>query len=428
MRRCWTWRAASPRPGRRQLVCTNLPGAHLAPVLEAEFGIPVFNSTSICVAACLGLISIDAATRPPSSLGQRLRVTTLLRNARVLTMDDSRPEWPRADIVVEDGRIAAIGPDAGRAAGARASRRGPAAMPGLVNAHFHSPGNLMAGWTACRSSSSCSTKCRRWRRARRCRRWLRCGRCWARWRCCGAASPPCTTTRSTCPCATRRIDRRDHAGVRDAGMRATVAIDQPNIVEYDKYRTCAELLPDAVRGRWTPRRARRATSCSRCIATDRALARRGGRPPARRGVVLGAAARHARLLRGLVGAEPRARPAVQHPHPRDQAAARAGQREVRQVAGPLRARPRLARRAHDGDPRHLGRRRRHRAAGRIRLHGRAQPRVQPAPGQRRHAVPRAARRRRADLPRHRRGDRRRLGQLWFVAKTPRCCTRWRTPE
>ena len=37
----------------------------------------------------------------------------LIRNARVLALDDADREWPRADVVVENGEIAAIGPDAG---------------------------------------------------------------------------------------------------------------------------------------------------------------------------------------------------------------------------------------------------------------------------------------------------------------------------
>ena len=42
------------------------------------------------------------ATQPPGSL--------LVRNAQVLTLDDAGREWARADVVIEDGRIAALGP------------------------------------------------------------------------------------------------------------------------------------------------------------------------------------------------------------------------------------------------------------------------------------------------------------------------------
>ena len=73
----------------------------------------------------------------------------LIRSARVLTLDDADQEWVSADIVIEAGRIAAIGPDAARDWPRPLARtidgRGLLAMPGLINAHFHSPGNLMKG-------------------------------------------------------------------------------------------------------------------------------------------------------------------------------------------------------------------------------------------------------------------------------------------
>ena len=73
----------------------------------------------------------------------------LIRDVRVLTLDDADREWPRADLVIEGGRIAAIGPDAGiawpRPFARTINGNGLLAMPGLINAHFHSPGNLMKG-------------------------------------------------------------------------------------------------------------------------------------------------------------------------------------------------------------------------------------------------------------------------------------------
>jgi 5-methylthioadenosine/S-adenosylhomocysteine deaminase len=71
---------------------------------------------------------------------------SLIRDARVLTLDDGDREFARADILVEAGRIGAIGPDLAAPPGARViDARGKLAMPGLVNGHFHSPGNMMAG-------------------------------------------------------------------------------------------------------------------------------------------------------------------------------------------------------------------------------------------------------------------------------------------
>ena len=72
-------------------------------------------------------------------------MSTLIRGARVLTLDDADTEHAAADILVADGIIQAIGPhlDGGSATVIEAA--GLLAMPGLVNGHFHSQQNLMAG-------------------------------------------------------------------------------------------------------------------------------------------------------------------------------------------------------------------------------------------------------------------------------------------
>ena len=72
---------------------------------------------------------------------------TLIRNARVLTFDDEDREYPRADILIDGDRIAAIG--AGPLPGAEGARviegAGKLAMPGLINGHFHSQASFLAG-------------------------------------------------------------------------------------------------------------------------------------------------------------------------------------------------------------------------------------------------------------------------------------------
>jgi 5-methylthioadenosine/S-adenosylhomocysteine deaminase len=72
-------------------------------------------------------------------------VSTLIRGARILTLDAQDTEYASADILVAEGRIQAIAPrlDAGSAEIIEAA--GLLAMPGLVNGHFHSQQNLMAG-------------------------------------------------------------------------------------------------------------------------------------------------------------------------------------------------------------------------------------------------------------------------------------------
>jgi cytosine/adenosine deaminase-related metal-dependent hydrolase len=176
----------------------------------------------------------------------------LIRGARVLTLDEGDREWPLADVVIENGRIAAIGPEAGTAWPRPFTRtidgRGLLAMPGLINAHFHSPGNLMKG-----SLPGLPLEIFMLHEV-----------------------PPLATGGDAQRLAYVRTmigalemlgrgitavhDDAYHVPVAsvesidaimqayaDAGIRATVAIDQPNIVEYQKYAYLAELLPEAER-------------------------------------------------------------------------------------------------------------------------------------------------------------------------------------
>src|SRR5215471_5945388 len=73
----------------------------------------------------------------------------VIRNARVLTLNDHDDEHQSADIVVTNGRIERIGPGASDGldlVGVEVIEgRGKLAMPGLINGHFHSPGNFMKG-------------------------------------------------------------------------------------------------------------------------------------------------------------------------------------------------------------------------------------------------------------------------------------------
>ena len=72
----------------------------------------------------------------------------VISGARVLTMDQQGTEHDEADIVVRNGRIEAIGPNAGARPEPDArivDGRGKLAMPGLINGHFHSPMNLIKG-------------------------------------------------------------------------------------------------------------------------------------------------------------------------------------------------------------------------------------------------------------------------------------------
>jgi 5-methylthioadenosine/S-adenosylhomocysteine deaminase len=74
---------------------------------------------------------------------------TLIRNARVLTLDAEDRDLARANILIDGAEIIAVGPDAEFAPPSLPAEEidatGLLAIPGLVNGHFHSPANLMKG-------------------------------------------------------------------------------------------------------------------------------------------------------------------------------------------------------------------------------------------------------------------------------------------
>jgi len=74
---------------------------------------------------------------------------TVIENAHVLTCDAQWTEHARANILIENGDIVAVGPDARFEGEAPIEETidatGLLAIPGLINAHFHSPANLMKG-------------------------------------------------------------------------------------------------------------------------------------------------------------------------------------------------------------------------------------------------------------------------------------------
>ena len=176
----------------------------------------------------------------------------LIRSARVLTLDDADREWPHADVVIEGGRIVAIGPDAGadwpRSFTRTIDAAGLLAMPGLINAHFHSPGNLMKGSlpglpleifmlheVPPLAAEGDAQRLAYVRTMIGALEMLRRGITAVHD---DAYHVPVASTES--------VDAIMQAYA-DAGIRATVAIDQSNIVEYEKYPYLEELLPEADR-------------------------------------------------------------------------------------------------------------------------------------------------------------------------------------
>ena len=71
-------------------------------------------------------------------------MNVLFENAKVLTLDPADSVFDSASVLVEGGRIAAIGSELRGRAGDDCriiDASGHLIMPGLVNGHFHSPGN-----------------------------------------------------------------------------------------------------------------------------------------------------------------------------------------------------------------------------------------------------------------------------------------------
>ena len=176
----------------------------------------------------------------------------LVRNAHVLALDHADREWPRADVVIESGEIKAVGPDAGsgwpRPFDRVIEAGGLLAMPGLINAHFHSPGNLMKGClpglplelfmlyeVPPLAAAGDAARLAYVRTMLGALEMLRRG---------------ITAVHDDAyhvPVATRESIDAIMRAYEDAGIRATVAIDQPNVVEYEKYPFLAELLPEEER-------------------------------------------------------------------------------------------------------------------------------------------------------------------------------------
>jgi 5-methylthioadenosine/S-adenosylhomocysteine deaminase len=74
-----------------------------------------------------------------------LKLKTVFRNARVLVMDAADTELATATVVVEDDRITQVGTVPPGAADREIDARGHLLMPGLINGHFHSSVNDLKG-------------------------------------------------------------------------------------------------------------------------------------------------------------------------------------------------------------------------------------------------------------------------------------------
>lgn len=174
---------------------------------------------------------------------------TVIRNARVLTLDEKDTEYLDADILLSGNRIAAVGPNVGASATGADVRvidgKGLLAMPGLVNGHFHSPGNFMKGALANTPlelfmlyevpplmDQVASPRFAYVRTMLGAIEMLKQG---------------VTAVHDDCffvPVVTDEEVDSVMQAYADSGMRATVTLDQPNVVEHQKYPFLKELLPN----------------------------------------------------------------------------------------------------------------------------------------------------------------------------------------
>jgi cytosine/adenosine deaminase-related metal-dependent hydrolase len=173
---------------------------------------------------------------------------TLIKNARILTLDDEGTEYERADILVRAGKIAEIRPDIQPPGDDPALRvidaSGLLAMPGLVNGHMHSPPNFMKGvlentpleifilydvpplgYTSQRMS------------------YLRTMLGILEMVKLGITA----VNDDAYPLSTVEVIDGIMQAYADGGMRANLAIDQQNVVEYEKYPYLYDILPESRR-------------------------------------------------------------------------------------------------------------------------------------------------------------------------------------
>jgi 5-methylthioadenosine/S-adenosylhomocysteine deaminase len=239
----------------------------------------------------------------------------VIRNARVLTMDPSGRELERATVTIEDGRITAVEEQAGVHAGTQgedsAAERAadPAAdsaadrdidasghliMPGLINAHFHSSVNHLKGsldslpleifmlYESPPDGAAMDPRAVYVRTMLGALEMLRSG------------VTAVLDDAFFVPAPTPELIDAVMQAYQDSGIRAALALDQPNVPELDKLPFLADLLPPALRTRAAAPAAMDADGAARLLSASAApLARAEPGATARRGVLLRATTRHA---------------------------------------------------------------------------------------------------------------------------------------
>jgi 5-methylthioadenosine/S-adenosylhomocysteine deaminase len=173
-------------------------------------------------------------------------VKTLIRNARILTMDADDTLLDRADVLIDGTKIVAVGPDlAGPDGDVRViDGRDRLVMPGLVNGHFHSSVNHLKGSldslpleifmlyeSPALDAAAMSPRAAYVRTMLAALEMLKTG---------------VTAVQDDAffvPAPRPEIIDAVMQAYADCGIRATLALDQPNVPELDKLPFLAEILP-----------------------------------------------------------------------------------------------------------------------------------------------------------------------------------------
>lgn len=185
----------------------------------------------------------------PSLNSQKPRTPTLFRGAMVLAMDASDSLLSDTDVLVEDGKITAVGSGLKASSDARvidASHH--LLMPGLINGHVHSPANFLKGAlddaplelfmlyeVPPLAGVAESPRLNYLRTMLGAVEMLKLG---------------ITSVHDDAffnPIPTAETIDAIMGAYADSGMRANVSLDQPNVVEFEKYPFLAKLLPEEFR-------------------------------------------------------------------------------------------------------------------------------------------------------------------------------------
>lgn len=176
----------------------------------------------------------------------------VIRNANILANMAAGSAPVRGDIIIKDDKIVSVGeaPSADLRPEREIDASGMLAMPGLINGHFHSSGNLLKGSVPNLPLELFMLyevpplqQAKDMARVAYIRTML------------GAVEmlkQGITAVHDDAyyvPVPTHADIDAVMSAYRDSGLRATVAIDHPNVVEYSKYPFLADLLTPELRGR-----------------------------------------------------------------------------------------------------------------------------------------------------------------------------------